>query len=252
MAGILNGLALHGGVIPYGGTFLVFSDYMRPAIRLAAMMRLHVIYVFTHDSIGLGEDGPTHQPVEMLATLRAIPGLTVIRPADANETVAAWRFALAHGEGPVALVLTRQNLPVLDAARAAGFGGVERGGYAVHDPKGTPVAILLATGSEVHLALGAAQALGGEGRRVRVVSLPCLERFAAQPATYRDGVLPPKVRVRLAVEAAHPQPWWRWVGDAGAVVGLDHFGASAPYQRLYQEFGFTADAIAARLRAMLD
>jgi len=251
MAGILNGMALHGGVVPYGGTFLVFSDYMRPSIRLAAMMRRHVIYVFTHDSIGLGEDGPTHQPVEMLASLRAIPGLTVIRPADANETAAAWRFALLHGDGPVALVLTRQNVPVLEAARRAGFEAVDRGGYVVHDPKGVPEAILLATGSEVHLVLAAAEALGGEGRRVRVVSLPSLERFASQPAKYRDALLPPKVRVRLAVEAAHPQPWWRWVGDAGDVIGLERFGASAPYQRLYQEFGFTADAIAARLRAML-
>jgi transketolase len=251
MAGVLNGMALHGGVIPYGGTFLVFSDYMRPAIRLAAMMGRHVIYVFTHDSIGLGEDGPTHQPVEMLATLRAIPGLTVIRPADANETTAAWRYALAHRDGPVALVLTRQNVPVLDAARAAGHDAVERGAYVVHDPKGALEAIVLATGSEVHLALAAALVLADEGHRVRVVSLPSLERFAAQPAKYRDAVLPPKVRVRLAVEAAHPQPWWRWVGDAGDVIGLERFGASAPYQRLYQEFGFTADAIAERLRSML-
>jgi transketolase len=251
MAGVLNGLALHGGVIPYGGTFLVFSDYMRPAIRLAAMMGRHVIYVFTHDSIGLGEDGPTHQPVEMLATLRAIPGLTVIRPADANETTAAWRYALAHRDGPVALVLTRQNVPVLDAARAAGHDAVERGAYVVHDPKGALEAIVLATGSEVHLALAAALVLADEGHRIRVVSLPSLERFAAQPAKYRDAVLPPKVRVRLAVEAAHPQPWWRWVGDAGDVIGLERFGASAPYQRLYQEFGFTADAIAERLRSML-
>jgi transketolase len=251
MAGVLNGMALHGGVIPYGGTFLVFSDYMRPAIRLAAMMGRHVIYVFTHDSIGLGEDGPTHQPVEMLATLRAIPGLTVIRPADANETTAAWRYALAHRDGPVALVLTRQNVPVLDAARAAGHDAVERGAYVVRDPKGAPEAIVLATGSEVHLALAAALVLADEGHRIRVVSLPSLERFAAQPAKYRDAVLPPKVRVRLAVEAAHPQPWWRWVGDAGDVIGLERFGASAPYQRLYQEFGFTADAIAERLRSML-
>jgi transketolase len=251
MAGILNGMALHGGVIPYGGTFLIFSDYMRPSIRLAAMMGRHVIYVFTHDSIGLGEDGPTHQPVEMLATLRAIPGLTVIRPADANETTAAWRYALAHRDGPVALVLTRQNVPVLDATRAAGHDAVERGAYVVHDPKGALEAIVLATGSEVHLALAAAQVLADEGHRIRVVSLPSLERFAAQPAKYRDAVLPPKVRVRLAVEAAHPQPWWRWVGDAGDVIGLERFGASAPYQRLYQEFGFTADAIAERLRTML-
>jgi transketolase len=251
MGGILNGMALHGGVIPYGGTFLVFSDYMRPAIRLAAMMRQHVIYVFTHDSIGLGEDGPTHQPVEMLATLRTVPGLTVIRPADANETAAAWRYALAHRDGPVALVLTRQNVPVLEAARTAGFDAVERGAYVVHDSKGAPEAVLLATGSEVHLTLAAAEVLAGDGHRIRVVSVPSLERFAKQPAAYRDRVLPPKVRVRLAVEAAHPQPWWRWVGDAGDVMAIERFGASAPYQRLYQEFGFTADAIAGRLRTML-
>jgi transketolase len=252
MAGILNGLALHGGILPYGGTFLVFSDYMRPAIRLAAMMRRHVIYVFTHDSIGLGEDGPTHQPVEMLATLRAIPGLVVLRPADANEVSWAWRVAVERRDGPVALALTRQNLPILDRARLGAADGVARGGYVLQDPpKGTPSAILIATGSEVHLALDAARALGEEGHRVRVVSMPSIELFAGQPAEYRDAVLPPAVRVRVAVEAAHPQPWWRWVGDSGDVVGLDHYGASAPYQRLYQELGITADAVAERVRARL-
>ena len=249
---MLNGMALHGGVIPYGGTFLVFSDYMRPSIRLAAMMRQRVIYVFTHDSIGLGEDGPTHQPVEMLAALRAIPGLLVLRPADANETTAAWRVALTHRDGPVALALTRQNLPVLDPPQTGAYDAVRHGGYVVLDPpRGMPEALLLAAGSEVQVALEAAQQLAAEGRRVRVVSFPSLELFAAQPATYRDRVLPPKVTLRVAVEAAHPQPWWRWVGDAGEVIGLDHFGASAPYKRLYEEFGLTADAVAARLRDRL-
>ena len=252
MAGILNGMALHGGVLPYAGTFLIFSDYMRPAIRLAAMMRRHVIYVFTHDSIGLGEDGPTHQPVEMLASLRAIPGLVVLRPADANEVSWAWRIAIERRDGPTALALTRQSLPILDRRQLGAADGVARGGYVLLDPpKGKPSAILLATGSEVHLALDAARALADEGRYVRVVSMPSLELFAAQPAAYRDAVLPPAVRVRVAVEAAHPQPWWRWVGDAGDVVGLDHFGASAPYQRLYQEFGMTADVVATRVRARL-
>jgi transketolase len=245
-------MALHGGVIPYGGTFLVFSDYMRPSIRLAAMMGCRVIYVFTHDSIGLGEDGPTHQPIEMLATLRTIPGLLVLRPADANETAACWQLALARPGGPVALILTRQSLPVLAPPKGGAFEAVRRGGYVVHDaPRGMPDAVLLATGSEVHLAMAAAGQLAAEGRRVRVVSLPSLELFAAQPSTYRDKVLPPKVTVRIAVEAAHPQSWWRWVGDGGEVIGLDHFGASAPYKRLYAEFGFTADAVAERLRARL-
>jgi transketolase len=249
MAGVLNGLALHGGVLPYGGTFLIFSDYMRPAVRLAAMMRRHVIYVFTHDSIGLGEDGPTHQPVEMLATLRAIPGLVVLRPADANEVSWAWRVAVEHRDGPVALALSRQSLPILDRTRLGAAEGVARGGYVLLDPsRGKPSAIIIATGSEVHVALDAARALDAAGHRVRVVSMPSLELFAAQPPEYREAVLPAAVRVRVAVEAAHPQPWWRWVGDAGDVVGLDRFGASAPYQRLYLEFGITADAVARRVR----
>jgi transketolase len=252
MAGLLNGMALHGGVLPYAGTFLIFSDYMRPSIRLAAMMRRHVIYVFTHDSIGLGEDGPTHQPVEMLATLRAVPGLVVLRPADANEVSWAWRIAVERRDGPVALALTRQNLPILDRSQLGAADGVARGGYVLLDPpKGKPASIIIATGSEVHVALDAAHALAADGVRVRVVSMPSIELFAAQPPEYRDAVLPPAVRVRVAVEAAHPQPWWRWVGDAGDVVGLDHFGASAPYQRLYQEFGITAAAVAERIRERL-
>jgi transketolase len=253
MGGTLNGMALHGGVLPYGGTFLIFSDYMRPAIRLAAMMRRHVIYVFTHDSIGLGEDGPTHQPVEMLASLRAVPNLLVVRPADANETTEAWRIALERRDGPVALILTRQGLPILDREELGSADGVRRGAYVLLDPpRGKPEALILASGSEVALALEAGRALTSEGRRVRVVSMPCLELFAAEPQAYRDQILPPAVGVRVAIEAAHPQPWWRWVGDEGDVIGLDHFGASAPYKRIYQEFGLTAAAIVERVHARLE
>jgi len=252
MGGILNGMALHGGVLPYGATFLIFSDYMRPPIRLAAMMRRHVIYVFTHDSIGLGEDGPTHQPVEMLAALRAVPGLMVVRPADANETAYAWRLALSRRDGPVALALTRQAVPTLDRKVHGGADGVLKGGYVLSDPEGgAPQAIVMASGSEVTLALAAQRLLAQDGRRVRVVSLPCLELFAAQPEAYRDKVLPPKVSARLALEAAHPQPWYRWVGDAGDVLGLERFGASAPAPRLFAELGFTPEAVAQRVRALL-
>jgi transketolase len=251
MGAVLNGMALHGGFRPYGGTFLVFSDYMRPSIRLAAMMGLDVTYVFTHDSIGLGEDGPTHQPIEMLASLRAIPNLTVVRPADASETVEAWRLAVRGCGGPVALVLTRQKLPVLDRNRLAPADGLARGGYVLADASdGAPVAVILASGSEVSLALEAQEQLAAEGVPVRIVSMPSLELFAAQPQSYRDEVLPPAVTARLAVEAAHPQPWYRWVGDRGAVLGIERFGASAPYERLFQEFGFTAGAVAQRVRAM--
>jgi transketolase len=251
MGAVLNGMALHGGFRPYGGTFLVFSDYMRPSIRLAAMMGLEVTYVFTHDSIGLGEDGPTHQPIEMLASLRAIPNLTVVRPADASETVEAWRLAVRCRGGPVALVLTRQKVPVLDRNRLAPAGGVARGGYVLADaPDGDPTAVILASGSEVSLALEARERLAADGVPVRVVSMPSMELFAAQPQRYRDEVLPPAVTARLAVEAAHPQPWYRWVGDRGAVLGIERFGASAPYERLFQEFGFTAEAVAQRVRAM--
>jgi transketolase len=252
MASILNGMALHGGFIPYGATFLVFSDYMRPAIRLAAMMGLHVIYVFTHDSIGLGEDGPTHQPIEMLAALRAIPNLTVIRPADAVETAEAWRVALKHEGGPVALILTRQKLAPLDRASMAAAGGVKRGAYILAEAEGgAPRAILLASGSEVDVAVGARDMLRKEGIAVRVVSVPSFELFRREPDSYRAGVLPASVPVRVAVEAAHPMPWYQLVGAGGDVVGIERFGASAPYQRIYEEFGITPVAVADRVRKAL-
>jgi transketolase len=252
MGSITNGLSLHGGFIPYAATFLVFSDYMRPPIRLAAMMELQAVYVFTHDSIGVGEDGPTHQPIEMLAALRVIPNLTVLRPADATETAEAWRAAINHRGGPVALVLTRQKLPILDRSGLGPASDLVRGGYVLAEAKGgRPDAILMASGSEVEVALEAHGKLTDRGVAIRVVSMPCLEYFAAQPASYRDEVLPLDVKVRVAVEAAHPEPWRRWVGDAGTVVGLDHFGASAPAQRLFEEFGITADAVVERVLTTL-
>jgi transketolase len=253
MGATLNGMALHGGIIPYGATFLIFSDYMRPPIRLAALMELGVIYVFTHDSIGLGEDGPTHQPVEQLAGLRTVPGLVVIRPCDAGETVEAWRVALGRRHGPTALALTRQKVPFLVRDRLAPAAGVSRGGYILSDPdEGQPDVILLASGSEVHLVLAAREPLRAHGIRARVVSMPSLELFAQQPASYRDEVLPPGLPHRLAVEAAHPMPWYRWVGAGGEVLGVARFGASAPYERIYRELGLTPENVVARVRAMLD
>ncbi|MGQ9501285.1 MAG: transketolase [Anaerolineae bacterium] len=243
MGAILNGMALHGGVIPYGGTFLVFSDYMRPAIRLAAMMELPVIYVFTHDSIGLGEDGPTHQPVEHLPALRAIPNLVVIRPADANETSEAWRVALERREGPTALLLTRQKVPVFDRATLAPASGLRRGAYVLADSAGQPDIILIASGSEVALALSARESLAQRGVQARVVSMPSWELFEAQPPEYRAHVLPPQVTTRLAVEAAIPLGWERYVGNNGAVIGMERFGASAPYQVLLEKFGFTIENV---------
>ena len=252
MGAVLNGMALHGGFLPFGATFLIFSDYMRPPIRLAALMEIKVIYVFTHDSVGLGEDGPTHQPVEMLPALRAVPNLTVIRPADATETAEAWRVAIEHRGGPVALALTRQNVPVLDRGRLAPAAGLRRGGYVLSDAAaGTPQVILLASGSEVSLALDAQALLATEGVAARVVSVPCLELFAQQDERYRDEVLPPSVKARLAVEAAHPLSWYRLVGDGGDVLGIERFGASAPYERIFQEFGFTPEHVARRARALL-
>ncbi|MER8101431.1 transketolase [Kitasatospora sp. NPDC094016] len=252
MGAILNGIALQGLTRPYGGTFLTFSDYMRPAVRLAALMRLPVTYVWTHDSIGLGEDGPTHQPVEHLAALRAIPGLDVVRPADANETTACWRTVLEHGDRPAGLVLSRQNLPVLDrdSGEFAPAREAARGGYVLAEAPGgaTPDVILIATGSEVHLALEARTLLAAGGLAVRVVSMPCREWFAAQPQDYQDQVLPPYVRARVSVEAAIGQGWREMVGDAGRIVSLEHYGASADYQRLYTEFGITPQAIAAAAR----
>ncbi len=253
MGAVLNGMALHGGVIPYGATFLIFSDYMRPPIRLAAMMGLKVIYVFTHDSIGLGEDGPTHQPIEQLAGLRAVPNLVVIRPADPAETVEAWKVAIRHRGGPVALVLTRQKVPALDRQALAPASGLAQGGYVLAEAAGGPPrVVLLASGSEVAIALEAKRTLEASGLAARVVSLPSMELFRAQPVSYRDEVLPPSVPCRVAIEAAHPQPWYQFVGDRGAVVGLTRFGASAPYQRLYQELGITPRAVVERVRELLE
>jgi len=251
MGAILNGLALHGGVRPVGSTFLIFSDYMRPPIRLAALCGLPVIYVFTHDSIGLGEDGPTHQPIEQLAALRAIPNLVVIRPADATETVEAWRVAILSHSGPVALVLTRQKVPVIDRAKYSPANGLRLGGYVLAEAPGRPAIVLLASGSEVDIVLGAYQRLAAEGIAARVVSLPSMELFARQPREYRDAVLPPAVPVRLAVEAAAPQPWYRWIGDHGMVMGLERFGASAPYQKIYHELGLTVENVVQRAKELL-
>jgi transketolase len=252
MGAVMNGMVLHGGVIPYGGTFLIFSDYMRPPMRLAALMKQHVIYVFTHDSIGLGEDGPTHQPIEQLAAMRAIPGFTVFRPADANETAEAWAAAIELTEAPVALVLTRQNVPTLDRSKLAPASGLARGGYILADAEeGKPEVVLIASGSEVHIVLQAREQLAGRGVRARVVSMPSIERFESQPREYRDSVLPPDVRKRIAMEAAATMPWYRIVGDEGTVIGLDHFGASAPYQRLYQEFGLTPENAVKKAMEML-
>jgi len=254
MGAILNGLALHGGIIPYGGTFLVFSDYMRPAIRLAAMMRQPVIFVFTHDSIGVGEDGPTHQPVEQMASLRTIPNLVTIRPADANETVEAWRFALEYREGPVALFLTRQALPILGRSGAAEGcpAGLAQGAYTLAEaPEGQPDLILIATGSEVHLALEARKLLAEQAIGAQVVSMPSWELFDRQPEAHRHQVLPPSVAVRLAVEAGVTQGWHRYVGSWGDVIGVERFGASAPYRVLWEKYGFTAQRIAERAQELL-
>jgi transketolase len=252
MGATLNGMALHGGIVPYGATFLIFSDYMRPPMRLAAMMRQHVIYVFTHDSIGLGEDGPTHQPIEQLAGLRAVPGLVVIRPADAGETVEAWRVAISRQDGPTALAVTRQKVPFIDRERFAPASGVAMGAYILSEAAGgAPDVILMASGSEVRTALDAQEALSALGIPSRVVSAPSLELFAQQPLTYRDRVLPPTVTRRIAIEAAHPVSWYRWVGDEGEVIGLERFGSSAPYQRIYQELGLTSDHLVTRARAMV-
>ena len=252
MAGMLNGMALHGGLIPYGATFLVFSDYMRGSMRLAALMGVRVIYVLTHDSIGLGEDGPTHQPIEHLAALRAIPNMTVIRPADANETGQAWRAALLNTDGPTVLALTRQTLPTYDR-EGEGLGAADdllRGGYVLYDGDGSPDVVLIATGSEVDIAFNAAQALANDDIAARVVSLPSWEFFAAQDAAYRAQVLPAGVP-RVSIEAATTFGWARWVGDNGTCIGIDHFGASAPYETLYHEFGLTAENVAAQARALL-
>jgi transketolase len=252
MGAILNGMALHGGLIPYGATFLIFTDYMRPAIRLAAMMDLPIIYVWTHDSVWIGEDGPTHQPVEQLAGLRAIPNLQVIRPADANETAVAWRVALERRDGPTGLVLTRQSLPIVERSELASADNLERGAYAVSDPPGgSPEVILIGTGSEVHLAIEAQRILAEAGVRARVVSMPCWKRFEAQPEAYRNEVLPPEITARVAIEAAAPLGWDRYVGPEGDVMGIERFGASAPYRDLTEKFGFTPAAVVERAMALL-
>jgi transketolase len=247
MAGILNGMALHGGFRVYGSTFLVFSDYMRPSIRLAAIMGVPVIYVFTHDSIFVGEDGPTHQPVEQAASLRAIPHLIVLRPADAREVAGAWKFMVKYGDGPASLLLSRQKLPVLaqtDPDRVA------RGAYVLLDAD-DPELLLLATGSEVALAAQAHAKLTAEGVRARVVSMPSWELFEAQPQAYRDKVLPPSVTARLAIEAGVGLGWARYVGDRGAILSQDRFGASAPYKVLAEKFGFTVDDVMSKAKALL-
>jgi transketolase len=251
MGTILNGLSVPQGMIPFGATFLTFSDYMRPSIRLAALMRAHVIYVFTHDSIGLGEDGPTHQSVEHLAALRAIPGLTVIRPGDANETAEAWRVAV-KARNPVALILSRQNLPVLDRNEFAAAEGLRRGAYIMADtPQSKPRLILIATGSEVSLIVEAGKKLMEQNISIRMVSMPSWELFEQQPQDYKDSVFPPYVHARLAVEAGITQGWRKYVGDRGDIIGIDHFGASAPGPVVMKEFGFTADNVFNKAIALL-
>jgi len=251
MGGIANGMAAHGGLIPYTATFAVFSDYMRPSMRLAALSKFRPIFVFTHDSIGLGEDGPTHQPIEQIMSLRLIPNLELIRPADANETAAAWRCAIQNTDHPTVLMFTRQNIPVLDPALGVAE-GVERGAYVLADgPGGKVDVIVIGTGSEVHIALEAQKLLAEKGVAARVVSMPSWERFERQPQTYRDSVLPPAVTARVAVEAGVTTGWQKWVGDRGAVVGVDRFGASAPYKEIYQHFGLTPERVAQEALALL-
>jgi transketolase len=252
MAGIATGMALHGGILPYAATFFTFSDYMRPSIRLAALSKAHVIYVWTHDSIGLGEDGPTHQPVEHLASLRAIPDLMLLRPADANETVEAWKIAVTHTEGPVGLVLTRQKLPTLDRNTLAPAAGTAKGAYVLADcAAGPPKLILIATGSEVSITLEAHNQLTREGVASRVVSMPCWDLFQAQPQSYKDMVLPPGVKARVSVEAGSPLGWERYVGLEGAVIGLNRFGASAPGEIVMRELGFTPEHIVKVAKSIL-
>ena len=251
MASIMNGMALHGGVRPFGGTFLIFSDYMRPSIRLSAFMHQPVIYIYTHDSIGLGEDGPTHQPIEQLSALRAIPNLIDIRPADANETAEAWRVAVKSEKNPIALVLTRQKLGYIDREAYASAKGLDRGAYVLAEAQdGKPKAVLMASGSEVALVLKAHQKLNDEGIRTRVVSMPSHALFEKQDAAYRHSILPPGVK-RLAIEAAHPMSWYRWVGDDGVIIGIERFGASAPYEKIYEELGLTVDQIVAHVKRMI-
>ena len=256
MGGIVNGIAYHGGFLPYGATFLTFSDYMRGSVRIAALAGLHVVYAWTHDSVGLGEDGPTHQPVEHYAALRAIPNLWFVRPGDANEAAAAWALAVERADGPTALALTRQKLPTFAATAARARDGVRRGGYVLRDASteaagGTPALILIATGSELQLAMGAADALEADGIPSRVVSLPCWEAFDAQDAAYREAVLPAAVRKRVSVEIGVSLGWERWTGDEGAIIALDHFGASAPAATIFEQFGFTVERVTTVAKAVV-
>jgi transketolase len=252
MGAILSGLALHGGIRPYGGTFLVFADYMRAPIRLASLMKLPVTYVFTHDSVAVGEDGPTHQPVEHLMSLRAIPGLTVIRPADAAETREAWRVAMTLSSGPCALILSRQKLPVLDREAFADAGGLAGGGYVLSDCEGTPDILLIGTGAEVHLVLSAQKTLGEKGVKARVVSLPSWELFEKQDDAYKDRVLPSQMGVRLAVEAGQTMGWERYVGRRDAVIGIERFGTSAPGGLVLERYGFTVENVVQKAMALLE
>jgi transketolase len=251
MAAAVTGMAVHGGIVPYASTFLSFADYMRPSIRLASLSKAHVIYVWTHDSLALGEDGPTHQPVEQLASLRAIPGMLVLRPSDATETAEAWRVALSHRDGPVGLVLTRQKLPVLDRTALAPASGLAKGAYVLTEHGALPDVLVIATGSEVSLALAAHDVLTRDGISSRVVSMPSWELFEAQPRAYRDAVLPPHVRARVSVEAASPFGWERYVGRDGVIIGVDRFGASAPGAVVMREYGFTVDHIVAAAKQLL-
>ena len=252
MGSIVNGLAVHGGCVkPYGSTFLIFSDYMRPAVRLSALMALPVVWVWTHDSVGLGEDGPTHQPIETYAALRAIPNLWFVRPADANETAFAWKVALERTDGPVALSLSRQKVSTLDRGDLAPASGVERGAYTLWE-SGSPDLILMATGAEVGLTLEAGRRIAAEGTAVRIVSMPCWELFESQSLDYRDEVLPPEVRARLSVEPGVALGWHRWVGDYGDSISIEHFGASAPGPTVLDEFGYNVENIVARAGALLE
>lgn len=251
MAAMLNGMALYGGVIPYGATFMVFSDYLRPAIRLAALSKIKPIYVFTHDSIGLGEDGPTHQPIEHLAALRAIPGLVVIRPADANETTCAWKAALEHKGSPVAIVLTRQGLNIIDRNKYASAEGLEKGAYIIKDSEGKPDVILIATGSEVNMTLDASEQLESDGIKTRVVSMPSWELFEAQDDNYKEKVLPKDVKARLSVEAGIKQGWEKYVGDAGDSLSIEKYGASAPLKVIFEKYGFSVENIVVKAKELI-
>jgi transketolase len=252
MGAIMNGIAVHGGTRVYGATFLTFSDYMRGAVRLAALMQLPVTYVWTHDSIGLGEDGPTHQPIEHYAALRAMPGLDFVRPADANETAIAWRTALEKTDGPVALALTRQGVPTFDRSVLGSAEGTAKGGYVLAEASsGIPAVIIIGTGSEVQIALAARDQLEAQGTPTRVVSMPCWEWFNAQEDSYRQTVLPPGIKARVSVEAGVAMGWREFVGEHGEIVSLDHYGASAPYTVLYEQYGFTAERVAAAAQSTL-